>query len=279
MDTVPTADARRELAHFLASRRARLTPRDVGLATGRRRRVPGLRREEVAVLANVSETWYTRLEQGQPINASHDVLAAVAQALCLDAHEREYLFMLAESLVHASAAPPAAGDLPASLVTTLDALTFAPAVVYGARWDVRLQNRAYVATFGDIADVPIARGNVVRQVFLDPARRTFFPEWEAVARTLLQSFRVNAGRHVGDPAFAELIAELRAQSADFKAWWDEHDVVRRSIGEKRVNHPVVGELVLDHVAFVLPERPDLTVIVYTAGRSSESERKLRSLLD
>jgi transcriptional regulator with XRE-family HTH domain len=276
MDTVALTEARRELAHFLANRRARLTPQEVGLTSGRRRRVPGLRREEVAVLANVSETWYARLEQGQPINASPDVLDAISQALRLDGYEREYLFVLT-GRVGFGAVPAATNDLPPAIATMLDALDRAPAVVYGPRWDVWLQNRAYVAVFGDIADVPVARGNVVRQIFLDPSRRMLFPEWKSVARTLLQSFRISAGRHAGDPAFAELIIGLRAESPEFHAWWDEHDVVRRAIGEKRVEHLIIGTLILDHVALAFPDHPDVSLIVYTAAHGSESEQKLRRL--
>jgi transcriptional regulator with XRE-family HTH domain len=273
MDTVPLTEARRELAHFLASRRARLTPHEVGLTPGRRRRVPGLRRQEVAVLASVSETWYARLEQGQPINASADVLDAIADALRLDCYEREYLFVLT-GRVGVGVAIAATNALPPVIATTIAALEHAPAVVYGPRWDVWLQNHAYVAVFGDIANVPIARGNFVRQFFLDRSRRTLFPEWESVARMLLQNFRISAGRRAGDPTFAELITSLCAESPEFRDWWDEHDVVRGAIGEKRVEHPIVGTLMLDHVALAIPDYPDINLIVFTAVRGSESERKL-----
>jgi transcriptional regulator with XRE-family HTH domain len=280
MDTLAFGGTRQELAHFLASRRARLMPHDVGLPQGhRRRRVPGLRREEVAVLANVSETWYTRLEQGQEINVSHDVLDAIARALRLDAHERAYLFMLAGPAERSDAAPAQLPVLPSSVAATLDALALAPAVVYGPRYDVLLCNRAYVAVFGDIAESVTARGNVVRQMFLDQSRRTLFPDWESVARALLQSFRMNAGRHAGDPAFGELIAGLRSESAMFDSWWEEHDVERRATGEKLVEHPLAGRLILDHVAFALPDQPEVITIVYTAARGSESERKLHALCE
>ena len=276
-DTLGGGGARHELAHFLASRRARLTPPDVGLSPGRRRRVPGLRREEVAVLANVSETWYARLEQGQEINVSPEVLDGIARALQLDRHERAYLFMLAGTSERSVAGLSLRPVLARSIVAVLAALALAPAVVYGPRYDVLLCNRAYVAVFGDINDAPVARGNVVRQVFLDPTRRTLFPDWEEVARTVLQSFRINAGRHAGEPAFGELIAELRHESAEFASWWDEHDVERRTIGEKLVDHPIVGRLVLDHVALALPDRPEVSAIVYTAAAGSDSERKLQRL--
>jgi hypothetical protein len=147
--------------------------------------------------------------------------------------------------------------------------------VYGPRWDVLLQNRAYVAVFGDIAGVPVARGNIVRQMFLDPSRRTLFPDWEDVARTLLQNVRARAASHAGDPAFVELVAGLRDESAEFRTWWDEHDVVRRTIGKKRVEHPIVGELILDHVAFSLPDHADIIVVAYTAVPGSENEERLR----
>lgn len=279
METIVSGGARRELAHFLASRRARLTPQDVGFSPGRRRRVLGLRRAEVAVLANVSETWYTRLEQGQEINASPEVLGGIARALRLDAHERQYLFMLAGGTDRDGAVSRQAPTLAPSIRATLDALALAPAVVYGPRYDVLLCNRAYIAVFGDITNWTVARGNVVRQIFLDVSRRRLFPDWEGVARTILQSFRINAGRHADDPAFDELIAELRDASAEFGLWWDEHDVERRPIGEKILEHPVVGRLVLDHVAFALPDQPEVVVIVYTAVHGSESEGKLRTLCD
>jgi transcriptional regulator with XRE-family HTH domain len=239
--------------------------------------VPGLRREEVAVLANVSETWYARLEQGKEIKASIDVLAGIARALRLDEAERAYLFMLAGA-PSANERPAASTEaLPSSIVATLEALIYAPAVVYGPRYDVLLCNSAYVAVFGDIRDYAAARGNVVRQLFLDPSRRSLFPHWESVARSLLQNFRINAGRNAGDPAFDELIAGLREESVDFAAWWDEHDVEQRVIGEKIVDHTIAGRLVLDHVAFALPDRAGVTAIVYTGALGSETESKMRQL--
>jgi hypothetical protein len=122
-----------------------------------------------------------------------------------------------------------------------------------------------------------AHRNVVRQLFLDPTRRTLFPHWEAVARSLLQNFRINAGRHSGDPAFDELVEELRRESAEFAAWWDEHDVERRAIGEKLVDHPVAGRLVLNHVALALPDSPGVMAIVYTGAPGSDTEAKIRLL--
>jgi len=269
-------DPRVELGKFLASRRARLLPSDVGLESGRRRRVAGLRREEVAVLAHISETWYARLEQGQDVKPSPEVLDAVAQALRLNADERAYLFMLAGMLL--KTVSPDAPALPEAFVQAVHALVEAPAVVYGPRFDILLTNAAHRIVFGDIEDFPDARGNVVRQLFLDPARRALFPQWENVALGLLKSVRLNAGRQVGDPAFVSFIEELRSESALFREWWDRHDVVHAADGEKEIAHPVAGRLLLDHAAFTFSDRPEQLLIVYTAKPGSESDRKLRNLL-
>jgi transcriptional regulator with XRE-family HTH domain len=236
-----------------------------------------LRREEVAALANVSETWYARLEAGRDINVSDEILDSIADVLRLNRDERAYLFMLArpaERVTPVQARP----DLPSAVLTTLDELPFSPAVLYGPRWDVLAQNSAYVAVFGDIWNVPIARGNAVRLIFLDPDRRALFPDWESIARTMLDMFRVSAARYPADQAFTSVIDDLSAESAEFAAWWQHHDVQQRVIGEKRIHHPVAGALTLNHVAFALAEWPDLYMIVYTAERSSESERRLRTLL-
>lgn len=269
-------DARRELAHFLASRRARLAPSDVGLADGRRRRVPGLRREEVAVLAGVSETWYARLEQGVPINASPQVLDAVARALRLDDHERDYLFTLAGVAHERSSRVPAA--VPIALRQLLDALEFAPAVVYGPRWDILAWNRAYVAVFGDPATQSELKRNVLHQIFLDPSRRALFPDWELLARRIVEQFRVSAGRYSGDPSFAALIAHVSERSAEFRALWATHDVWQQTEGEKRVDHPRAGALRFDHASLAMPDAPDVLLVTYTAGAGSPTAEAVRMLV-
>jgi transcriptional regulator with XRE-family HTH domain len=273
-------DPRIELGRFLASRRARLTPGDVGLASGRRRRVAGLRREEVAVLAHISETWYSRLEQGQDVNASVEVLENVARALRLDEHERAYLLALAGSATRNELAR----DEPRPTVTgafaqAVQALVYAPAVVYSPRYDLLFCNAAHRVVFGDIAESPIAQGNVVRQLFLDPSRRRLFPRWEHVALGVLKNFRLNAGRYAGDPAFAALAEELREKSELFREGWDRYDVIDVTDGEKDVDHPLVGKMQFDHASFAFDDRADLKLIVYTTRAGSESERKVRDLVD
>ncbi|MBV8749630.1 MAG: helix-turn-helix domain-containing protein [Candidatus Eremiobacteraeota bacterium] len=268
--------ARHELAQFLASRRARLSPEAVGLAGGRRRRVAGLRREEVAVLAHVSETWYTRLERGQPINASPEVLANIADALRLDEHEREYLFLLATSA--ADSTRTAAVTLPGALQQLLDQLQFAPSVVYGPRWDVLMWNRAYALVFGDLRDATELERNVLHQLLLDPTRRALFPEWETIARRVVEAFRLDAARHTGDPSFAALTAYLHERSPEFRAWWSEYRVWQQPEGQKLVDHPIAGRLLLDHVAFTIPDSGDALLLTYTARPGSPTERALAELL-
>jgi len=284
VEDLTKSSVRQELAVFLASRRARLSPADVGLHVGRRRRVPGLRREEVAVLANVSQAWYTRLEQGRPINVSVPVLDNIARALRLDNGEREYLFALAlagdrgANGANAANAANAANVSPA-IAQMVDALTYAPAVVYGPTWDVLRYNAAYAAVFGRIEDSPAAHGNVVREVFLDPSRRRLFPDWESVARRLLQAFRLSLGSHVGDPANADAVRDLRDRSAEFRTWWDERNVFDAPQGRKLVDHPIAGRLEFDHVAVTVTDEPFTQMIVYTAEAGSESERRLHRVVD
>ena len=278
MEDLTKSSARQELAGFLASRRARLSPVDVGLHVGRRRRVPGLRREEVAVLANVSQAWYTRLEQGQPINVSVPVLDNIARALRLDSGEREYLFALALSDERGADGVDAAGVSPA-IAQMIDALTYAPAVVYGPTWDVLRYNAAYAAVFGRIEDSPMAHGNVVREVFLDPSRRRLFPDWESVARRLLQAFRLSLGSHVSDPANADAVRDLRDQSAEFRTWWDERNVFDAPQGRKLVDHPTAGRMEFDHAAVTVTDEPFTRMIVYTAEAGSESELRLHRVVD
>jgi len=272
-------DPRAELGRFLATRRARLSPSDVGLENGRRRRVAGLRREEVAVLAHISETWYARLEQGQDVNASAEVLESIARALRLDEHERSYVFALAGQAASGQPASAIEPRLSAAFVQAVDALTYAPAVVCTARFDVVACNAAYRVLFGDIEATPVAKGNIVRQLFLDPARRQFFPQWESVALGVIKSLRLNAARLIGDPDFAAFVAGLREESELFAQWWDRYDVVHVVDGEKEIDHPHAGRMALDHAVLALDDGTDLRLIVYTVRPGSESERKLRDLVD
>jgi transcriptional regulator with XRE-family HTH domain len=233
-----------ELREFLRTRRARVRPEDVGIETGGRRRVPGLRREEVAMLAGVSLDYYARLEQGRDLQPSDQVLDAVARALRLTGVERAYL----HNLVRSTLAVPAPGPLEVPpldaggrlIVESLDL----PALVVDVRGDVHAMNRMGRALLVGLEPMPSPRSSHARWVFLDPAARTLFTDWEMIARSSVAVLREAAGRHPRDTALHALIGELSVASPEFRAWWADHEVDARCRGLKRLHHPVVGDLVV-----------------------------------
>ncbi|MFD0275742.1 helix-turn-helix domain-containing protein [Kitasatospora sp. NPDC127111] len=272
------------LGEFLRTRRARLQPEDVGLtAYGTRRRVPGLRREELAQLAGVSITYYTRLEQGQSRNVSDEVLDAIARALRLDGDEHAHLRNLARpgraakgrAAERFERARPAVRQL-------IAAMTDVPAVVVGRRNEVLAWNplgHALLAGHLDPAgpDRPADRPNLSRLLFLDPRTRALYPRWEAEARAQVAFLRLAAGRHQGDRQLAELIGELSMGSAEFAALWSRHPVHDCLYGTKELRHPVVGGLTLDFEALPLPEASGHRMLLFSAAPGSPSEAGLRLL--
>jgi transcriptional regulator with XRE-family HTH domain len=270
--------AREELRAFLRSRRARVAPADVGLDPGPGpRRVPGLRREELARLAGVSVDYYTRLEQGRDLNVSADVLGAVAAALGLREDERAHLFDLARptgARRRAGVAPPQ--RVRPGVRTLLDTVP-TPAFVLGRRLDVLATNRMARALLCDFDALPRRERNHARWVFLDPVARERYLDWAAVARDNVATLRMHAGRYPDDPELAALVGELSVRSPEFAAWWADHDVLQRGHGTKRYHHPTVGELVVAYEALPIADAADQTLFVYTAEPGSASERALALL--
>ncbi len=273
----PTSDRRSELSDFLRTRRAKIVPSDVGLADGARRRTPGLRREEVALLANIGTTWYTRLEQGLPINVSADVLDGIARALRLTTDERRHLYLLSGLVLarepHEHETEERVGDL---VRRVLDSLDPCPAYVRGRRWDVLAWNRSADALSDFSRTVGPAR-NAVWRLFLDPSMVARLGDPGCSKRRCVAQFRAVAAKYPHDPAFVDLIDELRTKSPEFRTLWAEHDVLGPADGLKRYLHPRLGELILDYTAFQLPGDADMHVVVLTAAPGSESERKLHDL--
>ncbi|MGO6681795.1 helix-turn-helix transcriptional regulator [Rhizobium leguminosarum] len=268
---------RREFAAFLRSRRERLTPSEVGLPEGFRRRTPGLRREELAMLAGVGTTWYTWLEQGRDIRPSMQVLNALADALRLDEAERRHLFTLNNRQVpQAVSSAPECVDEP--LQRMLANLTHQPAYVLGRRWDVLAWNRAAEVLFGGYDTLDRDERNIMHRLFADPAHRQLLVDWEAVARVSLAMFRADSARYAGDPDFERLIALLKQASAEFRDWWQRHEVVSPLSGIKRVNHPVKGRMSFEHTGLTLTSRPEMKLIVYTPLDDDDTTRKLTELL-
>lgn len=272
--------AKDELREFLRSRRARLTPSEVGLAAGsRQRRVPGLRREELAGLAGVSVDYYTRLEQGRDITVSNEVLLAVAAALRLRDDERDYLLELAQPSrtsrkARATVAPRE--QVRQSILSIIDLLP-APAFVIGRRLDVLASNRLARLLLCDFDAVAPEQRNHARWVFLDPAARDRYLDWEAVARDQVASLRMQAGRYPDDAQLAALVGELTVKSQDFARWWPEHAVLRFGYGTKRYRHPDIGELTIAYEALKVSDTEEQILYAYTAEPGSDSERALQRL--
>jgi transcriptional regulator with XRE-family HTH domain len=254
-----------EMAEFLRVRRARLRPRDVGLPEGSRRRTPGLRREEVAQLADISTTYYTFLEQGRDVRPSEQVLDALGRALRLTPAERAHL----HDLVYGARPVGPAGPemlLPsvAALVARLDPW---PAYVTGRRFDILASNRAARILWADWPAGPPEERNVLWWTFLDPAARQVLVDWESVARAELARLRAASARHPADPGFGVLVARLQAGSAEARRWWPEHDVVPLSSGVKRIRHPALGVVEFHHVVLQVADDPEQKLVAFTANEA------------
>ena len=266
-------DNRSEVREFLTSRRAKVTPEQVGLPTfGGSRRVKGLRRGEVAQLAGVSAEYYTRLERGNLQGASESVLDAVARALLLDDAERAHLFDLARA---ANASPrarrrPAPQRVRPGIQRVVDAIT-APAWVRNGRSDFMASNRLARALYSPVFDrTHDRRGpeNTARFAFLDARARDFYVDWERTANDIVAVLRAEAGRNPYDRGLTDLVGELSTRSEDFRVRWATHDVQFHRTGFKRLRHPVVGALDLTYEAMEFPSDPGLTLLVYTAEANS-----------
>jgi len=271
-------ERRAALAHFLRTRRERLSPLQAGLPTGGRRRTPGLRREEVAQLAGVGVAWYTWLEQGRDITVSAAVLDSVARALRLDPDERAYLFTLARDETPATPPPPTEAVSP-SLRRILDALDPYPAYVLDARWTVVAWNRAACRVFADFAALSRRERTILWFVFTYPGQRDLLVDWEGEAQRTLALFRASTGRYVGEPWYKELIADLTRASPAFAAWWARDDVRAVHAERKELDHPEVGRLVVHPTTLHVAEAPDLQLVVYPPLPEADTARKLRRLIE
>jgi len=267
-------DNRTEIRDFLTSRRAKITPEEAGLAVyGGNRRVTGLRREEVAMLAGVSVDYYTRLERGSLGGVSEGVLDALARALQLDDAERAHLFDLARSASATAQARrrPAGHRIRPGVQRILDSMTSAPAWVRNARMDFLAANRLGLALYHPMITSAVRPVNNARFTFLDPCSREFYPDWERAANDLVAMLRTEAGRNPFDKGLIELVGELSTRSEDFRTRWAAHDVRFHRIGTKRLHHPVVGDLELSYEAMALIADEGLTLLAYTAEPGSRSQ--------
>jgi transcriptional regulator with XRE-family HTH domain len=275
-------DNRAEVRQFLSSRRARITPEQAGLEQyGGRRRVPGLRREEVARLAGVSVEYYTRLERGNLAGVSDSVLDAIARALELDRAEHDHLYDLARTAItsgrkRSPASATATGVRPV-LQHLLDAITGAPAFIGNNRLDIVAANTLGYALYADMYRGPARPANHSRFIFLDPRSHNFYTDWNSAASANVAILRREAGRNPHDKGITELVGELSMRSDDFRTRWAAHNVRRHYSGTKLFQHPVVGLLELDYQVLELDEDPGHTLTVYPAVPGSPSEEALKLL--
>ncbi|MFD9071266.1 MULTISPECIES: helix-turn-helix domain-containing protein [Streptomyces] len=272
-------DRRAELSEFLRTRRARLQPHDVGLPSyGRHRRVPGLRREELAQLAGVSVAYYTRLEQGNGRNVSAEVLDAIARALRLTDAEHAHLMHLAKPAAHKKKRVPRAQKLRPAVGQLLDAMDGVPAYVVGRRSDILGWNRMAAALFGDWGRLPAEERNWARLVFLDDHMRELFADtWEQKSSDIVSFLRMDAGCYPNDPLLSALVGELSVKSEEFRRLWATHDVREKGHGVKHLRHPLVGELTLSFETMRLQDNSEQSLVTYHAEPGSPSSEGLRLL--
>jgi|SRR5579859_64761 len=270
-------DRQHELAEFLRSRRARVSPEQVGLPRGTRRRTPGLRREEVAALAGVSPEWYTWLEQERDINVSVQLLESLVRVLQLDPDEREHLFLLALRQPPPVTATLAPAISPA-LQQFLNQLGTSPACIVDPRLNIVARNAAHVAVFGPYNPNSERERNLIWRLFTSEELRQRNEGWEDLARAYLAQFRAGYGRFINDPWRTEQIEQLSNTSPEFRELWARHDVLNVSDGRKKMHHPLVGELSFDFVWLQTVDSSDLRLLIHTPLSSSDTAEKIERLL-
>lgn len=278
---VECMDNRDEVRDFLASRRARLSPEQAGvISSGGRRRVPGLRRDEVARLAGMSVDYYTRLERGNLAGASDSVLDAISRALGLDQAETDHLFDLARASAPSRRKTPTRPEQKIALSPVqhmLDAMTGAVAMITNTRMDLVAANALGFALYSDMYRGTLRPANHSRFIFLDPCAHDLYPDWERAANVNVSILRRDAGRNPHDPGIAALVGELSIRSDEFRARWAAHDVRRHYTGAKEFRHSAVGLLELNFQAMELQDTPGHSLTVYTAVPSSPSAEGLHLL--
>jgi transcriptional regulator with XRE-family HTH domain len=282
MSNAEEAPARQAIREFLTSRRAKVGPRESGLPVyGANRRVSGLRREEVAMLAGISAEYYTRLERGNVRGVSEEVLNGIVRALHLDEAEREHLFDLVRvasaGATRQARRSPAAERVRPSVKRIVDAMADIPAFVRNRRLDILHANPLAEALYSELYRSPIRPVNSVRFAFLDPRARQFYGDWETSAHDMVAALRSEAGRSPLDRSLTDLIGELSTRSEEFRVLWAGHDVRFHRSGVKTLHHPLVGDLTLAYEVLALPADSGQELVTYSAEPGSQTERSLAQL--
>lgn len=277
---VETVDNRSEIKEFLMSRRAKITPDEVGLTSYGQRRVPGLRRDEVAQLAGMSVDYYNRLERGNLSGVSESVLAGLVTALRLDEVEQRHLTDLmraANTTVTAARRRPAQQPLRASVQRVMNSMGDSPVVVQNGRLDIVASNPLGYALHSDFYDTPGRTVNYARFIFLDPRGKRFFQDWDRASRDTVALLRAEAGLNPFDRQLSDLVGELSTRSDEFRTLWAAHNVHRHKAGAKHLRHPVVGELTLNFDVMELPAEPGLQLVAFSAEPGTPSHDALTLL--
>lgn len=274
-------DIAKDIKEFLMIRRARLKPHDVGLSHGLRRRVPGLRREEVAQLAGVSSEYYTKIERGNVAGVSDDVLHAVARALQLTDDETAHFFDLARAAVATGGGTRARRlsqpTIPDGMQDLMDSMLNAPAIVMTGSLDILAANPLGRALYAPVFDRATGTPNLARFIFFDPSAEQLFPEWHKTADEAVGLLQAEAARSPHSPAITHIVGELATRSDEFRTRWAAHNVTAHRHGAKRFHHPAVGELTLTYNVFTVTAAPGLSLVGYTAEPESPSAQAIQIL--
>lgn len=264
------------LGQFLKTRRAKISPTQVGLPYGNRRRTPGLKREEVAQLANVSLTWYTWLEQSRPIKVSDQVLESVGHALLLNETEMQYIFALSQlAMPESNLQGPQLISKP--LQAVLDKLEPYPSFASDQYWNVIGWNASAKMIFGDFDKMNARERNTIWRMFTNPNYKALFSEWEKVSQWIIAQFRLSCGIYASDQWFKNFVEELMIDSEDFKKWWVDHNVAFEEDFQKRLMIEPLGELIFDFTSFDVSSNPQIKIAVHTPANGETSD-KLKMLL-
>jgi transcriptional regulator with XRE-family HTH domain len=269
----------KELADFLKTRRLRLTPDAAGLSTpSTKRRIQGLRREEIAALSGVSLAWYTYLEQGRPIRVSEQVLESLARTLKLDGDERNYLFSMASQFLDREPTQIGEVTISPSLQWILDELKHSPAYIVASHWEIVAWNRMACEVFGDYSEMDTLQRNLIWRMFMDLHHRNLFVDWESTAKRLLAQFRRYYGENADNPWYNGMVNTLKEESAEFREWWQQHEVFGISEGKKTLRHPTAGLLAFEYNGFPVAGNPDLILTVFTPDAGTDTKAKLGRLI-
>lgn len=279
---------RRELSEFLQNRRARLKPEEFGITSLKKRRVPGLKREEVAQLAGVSVSWYTWLEQGRPIVVSDQVVESIARALCLDNTEKTHLYLLAKEYIPGKKSGSlSAAALPPELQPLLDSFGIIPAYILDCYWNIIGWNESTAYVYAEYGKLSVAANhetssrhgiNLLWTLFTSAAQKEMLQDWDNEAKRCLAAFRAGIQPYSNEPVLREMIEKLKSLSSEFAAWWKEYDVMIPRTKSKILNHPLVGKLAFQTTTMTFPDFPQLKMMVYSP-LDDETRKKLSILTD